>query len=85
MVYPCWACGAPNDDVTGVTTTSHTPKDGDASVCFHCAVIGVFTGNGYEQRQPTEAELAEISESPQVRFMQRMILSQRVLERWIRG
>ena len=54
----CPGCAAPNDAQTGLGHNDQ-PSAGDASVCFYCGYLGIFTGTGDEVRSPTEAELTE--------------------------
>lgn len=69
---PC--CGHPVDDASIATDPAApcareggpTPAAGDVSICFYCAAIGVYTGNGLEVRQPSALELAEFLSDPAV-------------------
>ena len=62
----CWACGKTTDATTAVIGEDSVPAVGDVSICFGCGELAVFTGNGVETRQPTEAERAELLDEPDV-------------------
>ena len=42
------------------------PEAGDLTVCPLCGLVSVFTGDGYGTRTPTEQELTEALERPDV-------------------
>lgn len=54
----CWACGHNINGTSGMTgPIDAPPRAGDIGVCLYCRAVGVFTGDGVEQRPPTMPEL----------------------------
>lgn len=66
---PCPYCGHGLDGYTGITGDA-TPEPGDASLCVYCAGLLVFAED-LTPREPTEAELPELLESPELMTAQR--------------
>lgn len=64
-VPACPYCGAELTGAIAMTPRIY-PRDGDVSVCLHCAAVGVFTGRGYLVRRPTRDELRDIIAEPEV-------------------
>jgi hypothetical protein len=54
----CPWCERENEEATSVFSHAEvrTPRENDASICFYCGEVGVFTGNGMELRKPTDDE-----------------------------
>lgn len=55
----CPFCHRDNPDHSDPSDPSALPQEGDISICFGCASIGIFTDTG-EIRKPTEKELTEL-------------------------
>lgn len=51
----CPWCGAKNDAATGLTGAP-VPAAGDVGICFSCAGLLVYTGNGLNVRRPSRRE-----------------------------
>jgi hypothetical protein len=47
------------------------------SICAYCGRIGVFTGDGFETREPTQDEWQTIAGQPQVAITVQMVLAAR--------
>ena len=63
--FACPYCGAKLDSATTVDEEQGPPDVGSISVCFQCAGVGVFTGDG--MRQPLDDEEREaIMDDPDV-------------------
>jgi hypothetical protein len=61
MKWECRDCGAVVDAATIVLEIGRLPPAaGDVSVCFYCACISVYTGDGLELLAPSEDELAKM-------------------------
>ena len=58
----CWAT------ITHLETSGDRPdpRAGDLTVCPLCGLVSVFTGEGTGTRTPTESELTEALERPDV-------------------
>ncbi len=62
----CHNCGTLNDDATDINNPDARPTEGDVSVCFYCAALALFTGDGYGTRAPTEEERLALLADPLV-------------------
>lgn len=48
----------------GHTQSLAPPAEGDVHCCWDCARLAVYTGNGFDLRKPTPAELIEFMMDP---------------------
>jgi hypothetical protein len=70
----CPHCGHTLDAATYTGPGNKTPRAGDASVCYYCATVTVFTGTGLERRLPTDAERAEFEGDWKVQRIRQLLL-----------
>ena len=66
MSINCPSCGRPNPAATHAIPgdIEPPPAEGDVSICWGCAKLAVFTGDGLNVRACTEAERAEFLADP---------------------
>lgn len=69
----CPHCGKVNDAQTCITEPGASPEKGDVSLCFTCAGVAVFTGEGMTVRLPTDEEAAEFAADGRITGAQAMI------------
>jgi hypothetical protein len=62
----CPSCGRPNSAATHYRPSDgiEPPAEGDVSICWGCAKLAVFTGDGLNVRACTEEERAEFLADP---------------------
>lgn len=70
----CWRCGQSFDAVAASPSGPTMPRLGDVTICVSCATPAIFTGNGIEQRQPTEVEMRLIGGMPLIQHARTLIL-----------
>ena len=66
MSVDCPKCGTPNPAATHLVEHPELdpPAEGDISICWNCAGLATFTGDGVNVRPCTEAERAEALDDP---------------------
>jgi hypothetical protein len=57
---PCPSCGAKLDAASSATERPDAPVAGDASVCWYCGVLLVFTSADGAVRVATQSEVDEV-------------------------
>lgn len=66
LTLTCPYCGKLNTHHTN-TDGDKAPEDGDIAVCIDCGGAGIFDMHERCLRLPTEIEVGEMRESPEVR------------------
>lgn len=59
----CRRCGHKLDAATAIDKPEATPREGDASVCWGCGLLSIFTAD-LTRREPTPTELADMMVNP---------------------
>lgn len=81
MSVNCPSCGRPNPAATNVIPDDvEPPAEGDVSICWGCAKLAVFTGEGVNVRACTEEERAEFLADPGVMAAIGAVLAEHGLE-----
>lgn len=62
----CRRCGHKLDAATAVDKPEATPKAGDASICWGCGLLSIFTAD-LTRRDPTPTEMIDLISDPTLR------------------
>lgn len=63
---PAWCCQRCGRRFELDNAHRPEPPEGDLVICAACGLCGIFTGEGWDARRPTPAEMAEIADNPEV-------------------
>jgi hypothetical protein len=64
---PCPFCGELQNGATEIDGDGKKPEAGDVGICWKCANVVIYTGNGSERRKPTDTELDHIATDKRLR------------------
>lgn len=79
MSTECWNCGVDNELTSEIHGSDAQPSQGDCSICFGCAAVAVFTGDGANVRKPTVEEMGEFTSNPEVALVQSKVRQLRMV------
>ena len=68
QVTACPGCGETTRRACGLfgELVTEAPEQDTLAICTRCTWLRVYTGDGWETREPTDAEIAALRENPYV-------------------